>query len=118
MSKKTLRQIIAGTFVAGALAFSVFKGLEYSTKSADMNNAMTKNPNYNTNQNSCTDKIIDVSGRWHLKASGGFRDGWCWHWANLWLKQNGTNLSGSYQWEANNSLGIKGHINSNNITLK
>jgi hypothetical protein len=97
--KKTLRHIIQGTFLAGALT------LAPALTPAEENLA-------NTNQ------IINVSGRWYSEASGVTDSGWCWGWENMWLEQKGTNVSGTYRFEAYENQPISGSIESNRMILK
>ena len=111
--KKTLKQIALGTFLAGALAISAFKGIESLAEDKNSTNETST-----VNATMSTNNTIDVSGRWYQEASGGFKDGWCWSWVNLWLEQKGTNISGYYRWEAYDNDSVKGSISSNKLILE
>lgn len=110
--KKTLKQIALGTVLAGALAFSAYRGVESLAQDKNIETSNT-----NSVVNTATNNIPDVSGRWYREGSGITKDGWCWSWANMWLKQDGTNISGKYKIEYYDSQPVTGSIESNRMRL-
>jgi hypothetical protein len=61
--------------------------------------------------------VIPVFGHWHKDKEGTTPRGWSWHWANLYLEQDGTNVWGIYKWEGYNVIIVRGGINGNILSL-
>lgn len=100
--KKTLKQILIGTLIAGALITSP----GCSKKDQEIN----FKPEYNT-------LCANITGRWY-KYPDGSNDKSKWHWGNLYLDQSGPNIWGSYQWEEYGSCNVKGYITGNKFYLE
>lgn len=132
--KKTLKHIIQGTVLAAVSAMLISTG----SKLISAENQAKNRAEYKTRSNPPTktvnaDNVIDVSGRWYKEAEGvdrsypggpfgyyekdGAPNGRCYHWDNLWLTQEGTNIYGTYRGELYASCNVRGFINSNKLDL-
>lgn len=58
-----------------------------------------------------------VYGSWYKSPEGRTSGGWYWAWANIFLMQDGTNLSGYYKSEFYDADSIKGFVNKNQVHL-
>lgn len=67
--------------------------------------------------NSAPAGTANVAGRWYKNPEGVMPNGWQWYWANLWLEQDGTSVSGTYKWEEYDSIKVSGNITSNELIL-